>query len=75
MARFGGKALAVMNFAKGVSKVTKKSKFVSKPANNIRATRKNLSGVKGSDGLKSVLPKIKPIREDLKGGGLSLIHI
>ena len=74
MAKFGGSASSTMNFAKGVSKVTKKSKFVSKAANNIRATRKNLSGVKGSDGLKSVLPKIKPIREDLKGGGIRKIN-
>ena len=74
MAKFGGSASSTMNFAKGVSKVTKKSKFVSPAANNIRATRKNLSGIKGSEGLKSVLPKIKPIREDLKQGGIRKIN-
>ena len=74
MAKFGGSASSTMNFAKGVSKVTKKSKFVSPAANNIRATRKNLSGIKGSGGLKSVLPKIKPIREDLKQGGIRKIN-
>ena len=52
MARFGGKALAVMNFAKGVSKVTKKSKFVQNSAvNKIVSTRtasNNLCGIRGS---------------------------
>ena len=78
MARFGGKALAVMNFAKGVSKVTKKSKFVQNSAvNKIVSTRtasNNLGGIRGSGGLKSVLPKIKPIRPDLKDGGIRKIN-
>ena len=78
MAKFGGKALAVMNFARGVSKVTKKSKFVENSAvNKIVSTRtpsNNLGGVKGSGGLKSVLPKIKPIRPDLKDGGIRKIN-
>ena len=77
MAKLGGSATSTMNTFDGESTVKRQTPLVSSAANKIvstRATRKSLTGIKGGDGLKSVLPKIKPIREDLKDGGIRKIN-
>ena len=75
MAKFGGSAMTkIGNAAKRVSKskVVRKTAIAGKKA--VRGAKKGIAGVKGSGGLKSVLPKIKPIRGDLKQGGIRKIN-
>ena len=75
MAKFGGSAMTMIgNAAKRVSKskVVKKTAIAGKKA--IRGAKKGIAGVKGSGGLKGAVSKIKPIRADLKQGGIRKIN-